>query len=412
MRTNTQVAYWGAVALLILVTALYTRAAISGDWFRSGNDMQFILEDLRARPISDYWSGPWAGQKMFRYYRPVTSTVFAWELAAFGTDARKWQTLGWLLHLASIPLLAFVLLRLVGSRIGALVGTTLWALRDRIVLTIEWVPAQTDLLAGFFALLCLASFLHYQARGSRSALALTIATGLLSALSKEIGFILVGLLPLTVLFSTQSYRSALRVFSVTLSVGLALLAVRWFALSGAGFLPGQPVGTGVAALPAVGSFLRHWLRFLLPGPIGPGAVPSVAAVWVFSLSLVAAFLVRRRPLLSVATALGGLVAVALLLGDAAWLLLGSTWAGLLSGAWCFLALVFALLADRPRGWFVLLYGFAAALPLYHVVYNPAGNVTYLPGTYHALLWGWIVATAVSALSGTLRLSFPGTDAKS
>ncbi|RMG24071.1 MAG: hypothetical protein D6724_06970, partial [Armatimonadetes bacterium] len=112
------------------------------------------------------------------------------------------------------------------------------------------------------------------------------------------------------------------------------------------------------------------------------------------------------------TALGGLVAVALLLGDAAWLLLGSTWAGLLSGAWCFLALVFAFSVDRPRGWFVLLYGFAAALPLYHVVYNPAGNVTYLPGTYHALLWGWIVATAVSALSGTLRLSFPGTDAKS
>lgn len=412
MRTNAQAAFWGAVALLLLATGVYTRAAISGDWYRSGNDMRFILKDLRTRSVGDYWTGPWAGQTMFRYYRPLTSTVFACEVRAFGEDAAKWQTVSWLLHLASVPLLAFVLFALLRSGLGAWVGAAIWALRDRILLTIEWVPAQTDLLAGFFALLCLALLVLFLQQGSRVALIGCAIAGVLSALSKETGFILAGLIPVCVLLCTQSPPAAWRAFAWSVLFALVLVLVRWFALSGAGFLPGQAVGDGVATRMTVGSTVTNWLRFLLPGPLGPNSPLGLAATWAFCVSLLAAYALRSRLVFSLGALIGGLAAVALLLGDGAWLLLPRTWTALLSATWCFAALLLALDTQRSRAGYVLLFGLAAALPLYHVVYNPAGNVTYLPGAYHALYWGWIAAAMAARLSTALKAWSPGTDAGS
>lgn len=89
------------------------------------------------------------------------------------------------------------------------------------------------------------------------------------------------------------------------------------------------------------------------------------------------------------TLIAGVVLAGILLGDVGRLLLPRTWVHF---GWATLALVAlagaAIKAPRP-GAAVLGYGLCAALPLYHVVYNTAGNVTYLPDTYPALLWAWV-----------------------
>jgi|GEM_PF-3621491 len=387
------------IVLMLCAVAVYAKRAVGGDWSRSGNDMQFLLPALERDSPLQYLAGPWAGREIFEYYRPVTSVAMWVELRAFGRAPTGWQAVSLILHLASVALLVLLLTDLVRSRVAALFGAGLWAFRDRIVETVEWVPAQTDLFAGFFSVLCLWAVARYASAGDRRWALTAAVAGLLAAGSKETALVLVGLSPIVAWVAQPSgCRRATQLALGAAVLLVAFLGARLAALGGLGFLPGQAVGDGSEAAITAGSVARRLAHFLLPYPLGPIGAVSVPATWSVCLAAGAAWMLRARPLFAAGCVLAGVAAAGSFLGDVGWLLLPGTWAHFAWSVVVSFLVAGAAIRSPTMGAAVLAFGLCAALPLYHVVYNTAGNVTYLPDVYQALLWAWVAASWLQAMA--------------
>jgi hypothetical protein len=89
------------------------------------------------------------------------------------------------------------------------------------------------------------------------------------------------------------------------------------------------------------------------------------------------------------------VAITFLLDDPGYWLLPQTTLSVLTAV-AFGGVVLLVLLRRPRQTaMVALCGLVLGLPLYHVVYNKAGNVRYLPDLYWAMCWALLVASFIS-----------------
>ncbi len=420
-----------ALIALCVVATVHALPAVSGDWFRSGNDMIYILPALRTATNADllrWLHGPWVGVELFSYYRPVTSALWFAEFKAFGEHAASWQIVSLIMHGISVVLLADLLRRIFGREttserikdetgrmkavssliphpssfqgrattggcpyVAALVGAYVWATRDKIAQTLEWTPAQTDHFAVFFGV---ASLLTFQIALDNKKIAVR-ATGLLVAAllavlalgSKEIAY------PLPLLACLLALRSPSlsRRTKVALIVGcIALLTafVGWriVAMHGLGFMPGQAsVGRSNASPLTPNKWLLQMAKFLLPRPLGPGApFPVVATLAICATAYLLWRFPQRLHRLVIATA--GVVASSFLLGGPEYLLIPDTYEELVV-ALTSVGLILLIGRYRPREiGFLAVWGLLGYLPLYHVVYNAAGNVTYLPGIYWAMVW--------------------------
>lgn len=409
--------FWRALlAALAAYSVISCLSAVGGNWFRSGNDMDYILPALRAATPADarHWlTGPWIGKELFPYYRPVTSLVWYGLYRLFGAESSApYQALSVALHAGSVVLLALLLRRIFGTALGTLCGALLWAGRDRMLATIEWTPAQTDLLAGFFALaalLLLQTYLDAAAAATREEgqqgaatprrallLAASAVLALLAMGSKEVALTvpLLGML-LALRAPGLSRRQRVLVSLGTLALLAAFVGARSLALGGLGFLPGHALAH--RAKPArltPGAWAHQMEVLLLPQPLSPHAtMPPLAAAAALAVLLLAAR--QRRWRYRAAILLAGTVPVALLMGGPEFFLLPNTYLSLAIGVFT-LALIGFTLWRRPRdAAFVLLWGLIACQPLYHIVYNQAGNVTYLPDTYWALGWACFFAALLS-----------------
>jgi hypothetical protein len=131
-------------------------------------------------------------------------------------------------------------------------------------------------------------------------------------------------------------------------------------------------------------------RLLLPRPLGPNAeIPVPAVLTVFA----AIYLFRRfrSRTMMVATPIVGFAVSAFFIGGPDYYLLPGTYFDLAQGI---ISLGIVLLLIRGRPWdaaFCAAFALIAYLPLYHVVYNAAGNVTYLPGIYWAITWALLLS---------------------
>jgi hypothetical protein len=187
------------------------------------------------------------------------------------------------------------------------------------------------------------------------------------------------------------------------------------ALGGLGYLPGvstrseaelEPVRVHASWWAAAAA--RNTLGRLVPAPLIPQQVVPLAAMLALVagawLTLVArgwrlrALIVSGTGIATVAMAGMEVLVSAALLG---WLVQGALW----------LAAAASLVRRRP--WdllFVLAWGLVTQLPLYRVVYNAAGNVTYFPDTYWALVWGLLaVALLRQALQAAPRDRTPAPE---
>ena len=389
----------------VLVT-LY-RSVIDSDWYRGGNDMIYILPAAKAAlshgwaAAGDWINGPWIGKELFVYYRPVTSVVWYALYRQFGAWSGPWQYLTVALHATSAVMLACLLRRFFVSPLAALAGAFLWGTHHQMAEALAWTPAMTDVLAGFFgiaALLVLQIALDSRRVGFLfpfAAALMVLAMG-----SKEIALtvpLLASLLILRAPNRRWSERLWMLIFVGAVLIGFFLW--RTHALNGMGFMPGQHVPGRANAAPF--TFVRwrdQMAKFLIPMPFNSlmGVSPLTSSIAYAALWL---FLLQRTLRGRIVAATFGILVLNLLFDNAFAFLQTSVYEALFGGM-ATLALIAFVLWNRPRdAFFIAAWGLCAHLPLYHVVYNAVGNVTYLPETYWALANAALFATALDKMRG-------------
>lgn len=409
-----------ALAVIVVLEALAFRGAVGADWYRAGNDMVMILAEARGathREVLRWITGPWIGKEIFVYYRPLTSLLMYGEYRAFGEHSAPWQAISLLLHIGSTLCLALLCARIFRSRVAGLVAACVWGFRAQMGDAIAWTPAQTDLLAACFALLALLT-LKIALDARRRAwgwLLISAPAALLAMGSKESTLILPLLASALILHARQPSRAqkmGLLAGSWLLTAGF--LAWRIYALGGLGFLPGHVLpssrnlgkGHSNAAPLRAEDLLQRALAFLLPAPLGPAAPIPPIATWATAVTLFGMSRMRPSRLRALVGGIGFLLVTTLLgdmdpLGGLIWWVFPSTYWGLLMGV-AVTGGMALLVRLRPRdSALVLAWGLAALLPLYHVVYNAAGNVYYLPDTYWALVWACIAAILTQPAASSL-----------
>ena len=386
---------------LLSVSATFAGRNIGGSWTASGNDMQFILEELENPDswVLDWVAGPWVGREMFVYYRPVTSVAWWLEYTVFGENQSAWQCVSLLLYLGGITLLFLFLCRLFGNGIAPFVGVGVWAFREKTVLLIQWVPAQTDLLAGFFALLCLYFWDRFLLEKKQSFFTIAFLMCLLALGSKEVALVL----PL-ICAALAAYRRDKRwaIWAVGCIVFLALFVyLRSIALGGTGFIPGDKVGSSHGGIEAT-SAMRNVIQFLIPSPIGIGA--AIISPLFLSLTTIALWLMRKRSVvLLFAVAIAGIILTTFALGGIEWWFVPQTLPALFSGMICILLICFAIRWEPHSALFAFIVGVIFSVFAIRVVFNSVGNVFYLPHIYWAIAWTTLVTAVLTSARRTSRL---------
>ncbi len=392
---------WVFAALLaaLLATVGFTyRSVVGGDWFASGDDMAHILPELREGAPMDWVSGTWVGKRMFDYYRPVTSIAMWVQHRAFGETQAGWQAVSLGCHLAAVALVSLLLFNLFRLAIPALLGAAVWGFRGRVFETLEWTPAQTDLFAGVLGFAALLAFVRGIRRQSALLLGLSAIVALLAAGSKEVALVLPAVAAVIALFEDGvSNRSKAWIVATCAGLTICILAVRALALGGIGFLPGQAVGdSGRAAGVRPAGVLRNLLGFWLPAVMTPLSQIGWQAAWAAAVGGVAAWIAgRKRLVLGFSVGAAAFVAITFLLDDPGYWLLPQTSLSVLTAAAFGGAVLFVVLRRPRQTLMVILCGIALGLPLYHVVYNKAGNVRYFPDLFWAMGWALLAASLVS-----------------
>jgi hypothetical protein len=393
-----------SLAAIVVVQLFVYREAISGDWFRSGNDMEFLIPAVKNSIETghpDWLWGPWVGEIMFSYYRPVTSLFFTAEYVLFGEKVLYWQITSLIVHVASTVIFACLVAGWFGNRVAGWVAATVWGvLRFRNDLTIEWTPAQTDLLAGFFTLAALVLVLAYSQRGSRVALVGGILALILAMGSKEVALVSPVLAIILIWALPEIIPARRKVVTFVVLGGLVcFLALRSVALEGSGFLPGQETSLSMS------SVAKRLANHLLPTAFGPNSVFSPLGGFLLGVGVMSAWFFRKNKVLAFSS-FGLLFAGALLLVGQEFIVLWSFWRWAFECVIAFGLLVFCWHhAKRFLVW-TFVWGVVVWAPLYHVVYNKAGNVSYLADTYWGLIWACVVYAVVRFMDGKFVATTP------
>lgn len=394
------------LAALFLLTGIHCLPTISGDWYRSGNDMSYILPVLQHATDADilhWFKGPWIGVQLFAYYRPITSLFWYVEYQIFGEAVSQWQIVSMTLHCIATVLLALLLNQVFKNRLAAFIGAFVWATRLKIVNTLEWTPAQTDHFAGFFGISALLAFqlgLDAWNRGKHRALYLTLSVllALIAMGSKEIAYT-IPLLSILLTIKSPKLTPKDRLSLLTGAFGILLLFFIWrvIAMHGFGFLPGTSTpGRGTGTSLTLGHWLERMRAFLLPASLQSITIVPIPPLLALSATLWLIFAIPGRKQKIIVGIIGATITTLLFGGIDFWFLKDAfslTAVGVISTLFVYLPIRYRF---KEAIW-LLFWGLVAHIPLYHVVYNAAGNVTYLPGIYWAFAWATLIVVLLDLL---------------
>lgn len=156
-RSNTRFTLCAALGLLLLIGAVYGRAATFG--FVSWDDNYHVVQNPNLNPptlqhLGQFWRAPYLG-----LYAPLSYTLFSCEAwisqlttGGAGLDPRVFHVGNLLLHAACCGLVFLLLARLTGHLASALVGAALFAVHPLQVESVAWISETRGLLSGVFTL--------------------------------------------------------------------------------------------------------------------------------------------------------------------------------------------------------------------------------------------------------------------
>jgi hypothetical protein len=308
-------------------------------WFQQ-DDFAWLSQGGRIHSLTDFL------QALFRPAAQGTVRVFSERLyfivleRLFGLDHRPFHLVGLAVQIANLALLAWITLRLTGSRVAAAAAPALWAAGLGLAVPLAWISAFNELLCAFCMLAAFACLLAWLETGRRRWLA------------AQWGFLLsgFGVLEIVVVYP------ALAAAWCWLDRKRVPRPVWWMAAASAAFAAAH---LWLIPKPAEGTYARHWDLSMLE---------TLGRYWVMALggNLESAY----WPLPWLAPAA---VAAALSVAAAAWL-----WLSAKRGV---------KLALFGAAWFALVL--APVLPLRDHVSD-----YYL--AVPSIGWAWMAATALQA----------------
>ncbi len=273
---------WDALAMALiagLVAAVFWHAA--GFYFLSDD---FIL--LKQAKSFSYIRGLFATRGADGSYRPVTHLYMHVAYKWAGTDAAYWHWAEFAIHAAN-SILVFVVARMLGlARFSAAFAAALFAMHGTRPEAVEWLAGRADLLAAFFVLVGLASFIRFwSAERGGVWYAISLVSMLLAILSKESAYtfallLVVFLASNGVLKTRRALYALIPFFAVT----AALLAWRIILLGGLGGYrnrTGQSEALSIGAVTAVKALVLR-LAAILFFPINWSQQPNV----VFGIAMI------------------------------------------------------------------------------------------------------------------------------
>ena len=273
------------------------------------------------------------------HYQPITWLTFALDYTLWGMDARGYHLTSLVLHVANALLVYRLIAALVpdASPGSVAIGALVWAVHPLRAEVVAWATARRDVLAGFFYLLTVLTYLHATraAVGTgerRRFLAASLAAFALSLLSKAQGMTLPAVLlvldvyPLRRLGSGRAARAALVEKLPYLLVAMASAVVAFPASAEAARRSLAQHGLAARAAQAAYGLVFYLWKTVLPAglspvyPLGAGVDPT-ALVYVVAMLVALALtaglvLLRRRAPWALAAWLCYLAVLAPVLGFA------------------------------------------------------------------------------------------------
>ncbi len=147
------------LSLLVLVGLLYGRAG--GYDFINWDDPTFIYHnDYITAGLS--WEGlRWAFREAYPYVMPLSWLSFMLDVSLFGLDPGVMHLTNLALHICNVLLFYVILRQMTGAHWRPFLAALWLGIHPQHVEAVAWVVERKGILAVFFGLLSIWSYLHY-----------------------------------------------------------------------------------------------------------------------------------------------------------------------------------------------------------------------------------------------------------
>jgi len=277
--------HWDAFAVFaiaFLVAAVFSRAA---NFYFLSDD--FILLKY-ARSFSYNFHALFATPGGDGFYRPLAYASMAWTSAWAGVNPANWHWIGFAMHAANSILVFFLAWTLGLPRLASAFAAALFAVHGTRPEAVIWVATRSDLLATFFVLIALITFIlsGNEARWPLLLQAVSLSSMFLAFLSKESSYT-VPLVLVVFLAANGGLRTRRGWYSLApfFAVAAGMFVWRWILFGGiGGYLDaaGQPEALSLGVLSVLKTFaLRLWavLFFPINWSRQPGLVFGIVTVF-------------------------------------------------------------------------------------------------------------------------------------
>jgi len=183
-----------ALFLIVAATVLAYANSLSGAFVFddtkqiAGNPALHSWGNILRAFTSDVWSfqrGTLTADIPPPYYRPLFTAYLTINYQVFGLWEPGWHLVNLLVHTIATVMVYFLLKRLSGNQLIALVAALLFGLHPAHVESVSWISGIPDPLAALFYIPSLIWYVRYREEGDRKWLAASVAAFGLSVLCKE-----------------------------------------------------------------------------------------------------------------------------------------------------------------------------------------------------------------------------------
>lgn len=189
--------FWTACLILAAATLIVYSVSLNNGFVL--DDDVIIVKNPDTVHLGSIRDVVFAPDVLKPYYRPLNRASYLLDYQLFGMNPSWFHAVNIVIHLLNAILLYLVVYRLLSDRSAALIAALLFAVHPVNAEAVNFISTRNTLLALFFSLASLYTFLKARERGARWPI-LSVLLFFCGLLSKETGLMLIAVIALSTLF--------------------------------------------------------------------------------------------------------------------------------------------------------------------------------------------------------------------